>query len=123
MKDILHSTESGSSSKGADFSVNPNSTHFTGTQGSALELQIVLHSVPFCMELRLLQAKLKAYLSKEGLEVPPQIASFFPTHETSLLTSVQLSCPCSTGLQDLPKSPQRNGWQIPGLRRDSNRGP
>ena len=34
------------------------------------------------MELRLLQAKLKAYLSKEGLEVPPQIASFFPTHFT-----------------------------------------
>ena len=36
---------------------------------------------------------LETYLSKEGLEVPPQIASFFPTHETSLLTSVQLSCP------------------------------
>ena len=35
----------------------------------------------------------ETYLSKEGLEVPPQIASFFPTHETSLLTSVQLSCP------------------------------
>ena len=32
---------------------------------------------------------LETYLSKEGLEVQPQIASFFPTHETSLLTCVR----------------------------------
>ena len=32
---------------------------------------------------------LNTHLSKEGLEVQPQIAPFFPTHETSLLTSMQ----------------------------------
>ena len=94
MKDILYpSILTCSSSERSDFSVNSDFHAIYGSQGSALELQIVFHSVPFFMELRLLQAKLKAYLSKEGLEVLPHIASFFPTHETSLLTSVQLSCP------------------------------
>ena len=49
----------------------------------------------------------ETHLSKEGLEVPPQIASFFPTHETSLLTSVQLSCPQQLGITRLAKAPTK----------------
>ena len=64
---------------------------------------------------------LKAYFSKEGLEVLPRITWFFPTHQTSLFTCEQQSCPRHTGLQSLPKPPPRNGFH--GSERDSNPGP
>ena len=49
----------------------------------------------------------KAYLSKERWEIQPWIASFLPfrIHETSLLTSVQPSCPRRMGLQGPAKDP------------------
>ena len=59
----------------------------------------------------------KTYLSKVELEVPPQIASFFPTHETSLLTCVQQLRSQTLGLtSSRHRAPKKNEWQ----HRDSN---
>ena len=55
---------------------------------------------------------LKTYLSKEGLEVQPQIASFFPTHETSLLTCVQQFRSQTLGLtSSRHRAPKKSEWQ------------
>ena len=91
-----------------------SSEHFPHWNGQSLRPFSLPYNFLFC------SLHLKAYLSKKGLEGPTSHSLIFPTHQTSLLTCEQQSCP-RRGITGLANAFHRNGFHW--LERDSNPGP